>query len=197
MYSMSVNNLTPRIFTYVHQRFATPIISLVTFATIAILELLYAGITPNALVTLGDMYAFGAATSYTLVFVSLITLRFTDRDTPRTFRVPWNVTLRHNGEAYEVPIVGIIGFFGIASVLLMVILTHPIGRIAGPVWIAVGLVGYYVYRRKRQLPVYGTTPRDWSAEQLKVYEESGELALAEEYRTALRRHARNESNKTG
>jgi APA family basic amino acid/polyamine antiporter len=102
--------------------------------------------------------------------------------------------VRHDGEAYEVPIVGIIGFFGIASVLLMVILTHPIGRIAGPVWIAVGLVGYYVYRRKHHLPVYGTTG-NWSAEQLKVYEESGEYALAEEYRTALRRHARYESNK--
>jgi basic amino acid/polyamine antiporter, APA family len=77
----------------------------------------------------------------------------------------------------------------------MVILTHPIGRVAGPVWIALGLVGYYVYRRKRHLPVYGTTPRDWSSEQLKVYEESGELALAEEYRTALRRHARDGNHK--
>lgn len=195
MYSMSVNNLTPKIFTYVQQRFATPVISLVTFATVAILELLYAGITPNALETLGDMYAFGAATSYTLVFVSLLTLRFTDRDTPRTFRVPWNFTIRRNGEAYEVPLVGIIGLFGIASVLVMVILTHPIGRVAGPVWIALGLVGYYLYRRKRKLPVYGTTPRDWPSEQLAVYEESGEHALAEEYRAALRRHAREETQK--
>ena len=190
MYSMSVNNLTPRIFTYVQQRFATPVISLVTFALIAILELLYAGITPNALETLGDMYAFGAATSYTLVFVSLLTLRFTDQDTPRTFRVPWNVTVRRNGEAYQIPMVGVIGLFGISSVLLMVILTHPIGRVAGPVWIALGLLGYYIYRRKRGLPLYGTVPRDWPAEQLAVYEESGEHALAEEYRAALRRHAR-------
>lgn len=195
MYSMSVNNLTPKIFTYVQARFATPVISLVTFSAIAIAELLYAGITPNALVTLGDMYAFGAATSYTLVFVSLLTLRFTDRDTPRTFRVPWNVRVRRHGEVYEVPIVGVIGMFGIASVLVMVILTHPIGRIAGPVWIALGLVGYYVYRRKRNLPVYGTVRRDWAAEQLAVYVESGEDALAEEYQTALRRHAREGSPK--
>ncbi|HEX6509155.1 MAG TPA: APC family permease [Chloroflexota bacterium] len=192
MYSMSINNLTPKIFTYVNERFSTPVISLVTFAGVAIIELIYAGITPNALVTLGDMYAFGAATSYSLVFISLLTLRFTDRDTPRSFRVPWNVTVRRNGEAYEVPIVGVLGFIGIASVLVMVILTHPIGRIAGPVWIALGLIGYYIYRRHRGLPFYGTTKRDWPTEQLAVYEESGETALADEYRTALRRHARHD-----
>jgi len=62
-------------------------------------------------------------------------------------------------------------------------------------WIALGLVGYYIYRRKRNLPVYGTTARDWPSEQLAVYEESGESALAEEYRTALRRHARDEGHK--
>ena len=90
---------------------------------------------------------------------------------------------------------GVIGLCGIASVLLIVILTHPIGRIAGPVWIALGLVGYYVYRRKRNLPVYGSIARDWPSEQLAVYEESGEHALAEEYRVALRRHAREEINK--
>jgi APA family basic amino acid/polyamine antiporter len=190
MYSMSINNLTPRIFTYVQARFRTPVISLAVFAGIAVLELIFAGVTPNALVTLGDMYAFGAATSYSLVFVSLLVLRFTDRDTPRSFRVPWNVTIRSRGEAYQIPIVGVLGLFGIVSVLVMVILTHPIGRVAGPTWIALGLVGYYVYRRRCGLPFYGTTTRNWSAEQIAVYEESGETALAEEYRTALKRHAR-------
>jgi hypothetical protein len=68
--------------------------------------------------------------------------------------------------------------------------------VAGPVWIALGLLGYYVYRRKRNLPLFGTTARDWPSEQLAVYEESGESALAEEYRTALRRHARDDVSKT-
>ena len=190
MYSMSRNNLTPRLFTYVQPRFRTPVTALVVFTVIALFELFFAGLTPNAILTLGDMYAFGAASSYTLVFVSLLTLRFTDRDTPRTFRVPWNVAVRRNGQTYELPIVGVLGLMGISSVLIMVIVTHPIGRVAGPVWIALGLVGFYFYRRSRKLPFYGSVERDWPAEQLAVYEESGELELAEEYREALRQHQR-------
>jgi APA family basic amino acid/polyamine antiporter len=70
-------------------------------------------------------------------------------------------------------------------VIVMVILTHPIGRVAGPVWLGVGLIGYYFYRRKRGLPFRGSRARDWPARQLEVYEESGEVELAEEYRRAL------------
>ncbi|GAC1514463.1 MAG: amino acid permease [Chloroflexota bacterium] len=196
MYSMSLNNLTPRLFTYVHPKFRTPVVGLVVFCAIAIVELVFSGLTPDAAVTLGDMYAFGAATSYTLVFVSLLTLRFTDRETPRTFKVPWNVMLHRRGEAYEVPIVGVIGFFGIGSVLIMTIITHPIGRVAGPVWILLGLVGFFFYRRRRNLPFYGSVPRDWPAEQLAVYEESGETALAQEYREALRQKSRKTRSST-
>jgi len=185
MYSMAKNNLTPKVFTYVQPRFATPVISLVVFSGIALIELIFSGLTPNALQTLGDMYAFGAATSYTLVFVSLLRLRFTDRQTPRTFRVPWNVTIRRGADPVDIPIVGVLGLLGIASVLVMVILTHPIGRIAGPVWIGCGLVGFYFYRRHRGKPFYGSVERDWAREQLAVYEESGETELADEYRHNL------------
>jgi APA family basic amino acid/polyamine antiporter len=194
MYSMAINDLTPKLFTRVHPRFRTPVIALVVFCVIALGELAFAGATPDAANTLGDMYAFGAASSYTLVFVSLLVLRFKDRETPRTFRVPWNVRVRYQGEAFEIPIVGVLGLLGISSVLIMVFITHPIGRVAGPVWVIVGLVGYYFYRRNRGLPFYGSLPRDWAAEQLEVYEESGERELADEYRTALRRHHRRHPN---
>ncbi len=191
MYSMAMNDLTPKVFTRVHPKFRTPVISLMVFSGIALIELIFAGFTPDAANTLGDMYAFGAATSYTLVFVSLLVLRYTDRTTPRTFRVPWNVRVHFHGTPFELPIVGVLGLIGIGGVLVMVILTHPIGRVAGPIWIALGLLGYFFYRRQRKLAFYGSVKRDWPAEQLAVYEESGESELASEYRDALkdeRRH---------
>jgi APA family basic amino acid/polyamine antiporter len=190
MYSMAKHDLVPKVFTYVHPRFRTPVIALTIFTVIALVELVFAGLTSNAIITLGDMYAFGAATSYTLVFVSLLVLRYTDRQTPRTFRVPWNVTVRWKGVAFQEPIVGLLGLLGISSVLFMVILTHPIGRVAGPVWIALGITGFYFYRRYRHYPFPGSVPHDWTREQLAVYEESGESALADEYREALRHDAR-------
>lgn len=193
MYSMAVNDLTPSVFTRVHPRFLTPVISLVVFVTVALGELVFAGLTPDAANTLGDMYAFGAASSYTLVFVSLLVLRFTDQETPRSFKVPWNVRVRVRGTVAEVPIVGVLGLIGISSVLVMVVLTHPIGRVAGPIWIGLGILGYFWYRRHRGLPLLGTRDRDWPARQLAVYRESGETELEEEYREALRHRARRES----
>jgi APA family basic amino acid/polyamine antiporter len=195
MYSMAVNQLSPHVFTKVHPRFRTPVLSLVVFAVIALAELVFAGLTSDAATTLGDMYAFGAASSYSLVFVSLLTLRFTDTDTPRTFRVPWNVPIRRNGVTYQLTIVGILGLLGILSVLISTILTHPIGRIAGPVWIGLGLLGFYVFRRKHGLPFARSLQRDWPARQLAVYEESGETELAEEYREALHRRQRESSGR--
>ncbi len=197
MYSMAINDLTPKIFTRVQPRFRTPVLALVVFCVIALAELVFAGFTPDAANTLGDMYAFGAASSYTLVFVSLLVLRYKDQQTPRTFRVPWNVRVRFKGESFEIPIVGVLGLLGISSVLAMVVLTHPIGRVAGPIWVGLGVLGYALYRRRRRLPTWRSTPRDWPSVQLAVYEESGETQLAEEYREALRRDARRHQQSAG
>lgn len=191
MYSMAQHKLTHPIFTYVQPKFRTPVISISLFVALAVLELIFAALTPNALETLADLYAFGAATSYTLVFVSLLRLRFTDVETPRTFRVPWNVPVERGGVTYQVPLVGVLGLLGIGGVLVATIITHAIGRIAGPLWIILGLIIYYFYRRVNGMTFFGSIERNWPEEQLRAYEDSGETALADEYREALRRsHAR-------
>lgn len=190
VYAMATNDLMPKFFTYIDRRFNTPLVALMVFCAIAIVELIAAGFTPNALQSLAEMYAFSAAINYLLVFVSLLRLRFTDTETPRTFRVPWNVPVRYKGGVYDVTIVGVIGLLFLIAVLIMVILTNQIGRVAGPIWVIAGLLFYSLYRRHRKLPILGTVPRDWERMQLEVYEESGETALAEEYRVALRKKKR-------
>jgi APA family basic amino acid/polyamine antiporter len=189
-FSMANNDLMPKFFQYVDARFRTPLVALGIFCAIAIGELIAAGFTPNALQSLAEMYAFSAAVNYLLVFVALLRLRFTDPDTPRTFRVPWNVPVRRNGETYAVPLVGVIGMLFLISVLVMVVITNPIGRVAGPIWVIAGLVFFTVYRKYRKLPVLSSIPRDWSQEQIAVYRESGEAALADEYIEALKRRER-------
>jgi APA family basic amino acid/polyamine antiporter len=190
VYSMARNDLMPRFFTYVEPRFRTPLIALVVFCTIAVGELIAAGLTANALQSLAEMYAFSAAVNYLLVFVALLRLRFTDPDTPRTFRVPWNVSIRRPEQTYQVPLVGVLGLLFLFAVLIMVVLTNPIGRVAGPIWVLAGLAFYYGYRRYRHLPVFTSIPRDWPKQQIDVYVESGETGLAEEYEAALRRRRR-------
>jgi basic amino acid/polyamine antiporter, APA family len=190
-YSMGRYHLLPSWFNYVHPRFRTPVRSLLVFSGVALLELWGAGLSKNALDTLGNMYAFGAAAAYMLVFVSLLVLRVKDPWTPRPFRVPLNVRIGGEmGSEVELPIVGILGFLGIGSILFMVVLTHTIGRIAGPAWILLGLGLYVLHRRWAGLPVLGSTSRDWRREQIEVYCEAGEPELAEELVENLQRRDR-------
>ncbi len=187
-YSMARFNLLPRWFSKVHSRFRTPVRTLVVFSGIALVELFLAGLSPNAYDVLANMYAFGAATAYMLVFVSLLVLRFKDPWTPRPFKVPLNVKIRgKDGEIRLLPIVGILGFLGISSILILVVLTHAIGRIAGPSWIILGLLIYFWHRRRNKLPLRKSLKRNWEKEQMEVYEDAGEYDLADEFRENLQR----------
>ena len=190
-YSMARFDLLPRWFAKVHSKFRTPVRTLVVFSGIALIELWLAGLSPNAYDVLANMYAFGAATAYMLVFVSLLVLRYTDPWTPRPFKVPVNIRLRgKDGEVRLLPIVGVLGFLGISSILILVVLTHTIGRIAGPAWIVAGLLIYSWYRRRNKLPIRKTLKRNWEREQLQVYEDAGEYDLADEFRENIARKRR-------
>jgi APA family basic amino acid/polyamine antiporter len=137
------------------------------------------------------MYAFGAASAYMLVFVSLLVLRFIDPWTPRPFKVPFNIPISgKDGERRLLPLAGILGFLGISSILILVVLMHSIGRIAGPAWIVMGLLIFFIYRRHRKLPLFKSLKRNWEKEQLHVYEDAGEHDLAEEFRENLARKER-------
>ncbi len=190
-YSMARFDLLPRWFGKVHPKFRTPVRTLIVFSGVALLELWLAGLSPNAYDVLGNMYAFGAATAYMLVFVSLLVLRFIDPWTPRPFKVPLNIRLRgKDGEARLLPIVGVLGFLGISTILLLVVLTHAIGRIAGPAWIVLGLLLYIWHRHRKKLPITKSLNRNWEKEQLLVYEDAGEHDLADEFRENLERKRR-------
>ena len=135
---------------------------------------------------LGDLYAFGAATSYSFVFLALIALRFTDPLSPRKFKMPLNVPLRIDGRRIEFPIVAVIGFLGIVAILAFTIITHDIGRVAGPTWLIIGFVLYLFYRARKGLPVFRSQHRDWRSEQTEILRNAGELELMDEYLANLK-----------
>jgi APA family basic amino acid/polyamine antiporter len=196
-YAMSSSNLLPSIFQRVHRKFRTPAISIIFFSTIAVLELVFAALPAlfphvaalysrffrgeNGLEFLADLYAFGAATSYSFVFLGLIGLRLTDPLSPRKFKIPLNVPFRFRGERVEFPIIGVIGFVGIFSILMFTLRTHALGRIFGPSWLLIGFILYLVYRRHRDLPLLRSQPRDWRSAQTEILRRAGELELMDEY----------------
>jgi len=196
-YAMSTSNLLPSLFARVDRKYRTPVISIVFFSAIAVVELIFAAAPAlfpsvsslyarffhgeNGLDFLADLYAFGAATSYSFVFLGLIGLRLTDPLSPRKFKIPLNIPMRFRGERVEFPFIAVIGFIGIFSILMFTLFTHPLGRIFGPSWLVLGLLFYLVYRRYRRLPVLRSQRRDWRNAQTEILRRAGELELMDEY----------------
>jgi APA family basic amino acid/polyamine antiporter len=205
-YAMSRARLLPSIFERVSARFRTPIVSIVSFCAVALAVLIFASLPSldpgvrhaydrffhgeAGLDVLADLYAFGAATSYSFVFVALIALRLSDPLSPRKFRIPFNIPMMFRGERVYFPIIGVVGFCGIFSILVFTVLTHPIGRVAGPLWLIVGLGAYLVYRRRKKLPLFGSRPVDWGAHQVRILRDAGEVELMDELLTKLRARGR-------
>lgn len=196
-YSMSNARLLPSLFQRVHKRFRTPVASIVTFCALAVVVLIFAALPSldpaahaayarlfhgeDGITFLGDLYAFGAATSYSFVFLALIALRMTDPLSPRKFRMPFNVPLTFRGERVHFPVIAVFGFLGIFAILIFTLLTHDIGRVAGPSWLVAGFALYLIYRKRKRLPVFTSRDHGFEQRQIDILRNAGELELMDEY----------------
>jgi len=191
IFSMSHFRLVSRWFSHVHPKHRTPSNAIVGFGWVGIVLTIIAFLTPRVLDTLANLYAFGATFGYMLVFTSLIRLRFSDPYTPRPYKVPLNIRWkRKEGGIVEVPILGFLGFIGVSSIFLTVLITHEIGRIAGPAWLVICVIYYAIFRKRSGLPVLGSVPHDWEKEQVEVLTHAEEFELLEQYKQALVRRDR-------
>ncbi|HEX8806921.1 MAG TPA: APC family permease [Candidatus Aquilonibacter sp.] len=196
-YAMASGGLLPSLFQRIHPRFRTPIVSLLAFTAVALLEVILAALPSlspsmaafyarhfngeSGIDFLADLYAFGAATSYSFVFVALVALRLTDPLSPRKFKIPINIPILFRAERVEFPVVAVIGFIGTTAILTFTLITHSLGRIAGPLWIVFGIALYFVYRARKRLPLLHSNKRDWRSEQTEILRRAGELELMDEY----------------
>jgi basic amino acid/polyamine antiporter, APA family len=161
--------------------------TLVLFSLVGALEVVLAAFTPDVLDTLANLYAFGASLGYILVFIALIRLRFSDPYTPRPYRIPLNLPWkRSDGSTVAIPLLGFVGLLGVSTIFFEVVYTHRIGRLAGPAWVGLGLIYYFVYRATQRLPIFGSVARDWEAEQIAVMTSAEEFDLLERYKNALK-----------
>jgi APA family basic amino acid/polyamine antiporter len=184
-YSLSQYHVLSDRFHVVHPKYRTPVRAITIFSLVGAAEAFLAFLTPSAMDTLGNMYAFGATLGYTLVFIALMKLRFSDPYTPRPYKMPFNIKWRYKGRPVEIPVLGILGMLGVSLILFEVILTHAVGRIAGPAWILLCFCYYAWYRRKAGLPLFGSAKHTWEADQMQVLEAAEEFDLLEQYKLSL------------
>jgi APA family basic amino acid/polyamine antiporter len=126
-WSMSRDGLLPRAFAQVHPRFRTPHITILVTGVIAAV---LAGVMSINIV--GELVSIGTLLAFVLVSAGVIVLRRTRPDAPRPFRCP------------GVPLVPILSVLTCFSQMLGLPLDTWIRLI---IWMALGLVIYFMYSR--------------------------------------------------
>jgi APA family basic amino acid/polyamine antiporter len=138
-WSLAEHRQLPGVFAKLHGRYHTPWFTILFFGAIAMLLVL-----PGNVAFLGNLYSFGAMLSFTIAHLSILALRSRRPDLYRPYRAPWNVRWR----ASEIPLTAVVGALGTGAAFISVVVLHPEARIIGTAWMAVGIVGYLIYRRR-------------------------------------------------
>jgi basic amino acid/polyamine antiporter, APA family len=139
-YAMSSYRQLPLGFRRLHSRFRTPWVALVVFAgAIPILTIL-----PGQTDFLGTMYAFGATLSFTVAHASVVALRYRRQEEEVAYRARPNLRFR----GVDWPVFAVVGGLGTLLAWIVIVVQEPVTRWAGIGWLAIGFVGYAVYRRQ-------------------------------------------------
>ena len=115
---------------------------------------LAAAVIAPALIVLGDLvwdvtrflaglYSFGVLIAMTAAQVAVVRLRVREPELPRPFYVPGNVRWR----GAWIPVASVVGAVLTALLWVVSLASHGGARVAGPVWLAIGVVVYLVSRR--------------------------------------------------
>jgi basic amino acid/polyamine antiporter, APA family len=136
-YSLATNRQIPSAAGRLHERRGTPYIAITLAAAIAFLLAL-----PHDLEFLAGIFAFGALVTFSIAHLSVIVLRYRERDRPSAFRVPLSVKVGRGLVPLPAVVGALFSVLGWASVVVL----HEGARVVGGVWMAAGVAMYVVYR---------------------------------------------------
>jgi APA family basic amino acid/polyamine antiporter len=144
-YSLGEHGQLPRAFGRLHRRTVVSPESVVAASVMAAAIILSTSLLDKPVQFLASLFSFGVLLAFTAAQLAVIRLRFAEPMRRRPFKVPLNVRFRGG----EVPIPSVVGALLTFSIWIVAMATHPAARYAGPAWLAVGLVIYFVVRRER------------------------------------------------
>ncbi len=141
-WSLAEHRQLPSLFSQLHRRYRTPWFTLLFFSALASVLIIYGNTE-----VLGNLYSFGAMLSFTTAHLAVIALRVKDPDRERPYRAPLNVRIA----GADIPMTAVLGGIGTFAAWCAVVALHPEARTVGIPWMVVGMVGYFVYRRRQGL----------------------------------------------
>lgn len=154
--SMGKLSLLPHWLYRLHPRFGTPTRTILLFGGIGLALTL-----PGDIPLLASLYNFGAMVGYIMLLLSVMALRYKERNVYRPWQLRPAVVVRWKGKELEVPVLVALGLAVTTAIFGLYLLLHPLGRLLGTVWMAVGVLGYAVYRRRvLGLAVVDTSERE-------------------------------------
>ena len=138
VYVLATNRQVPSWLGKLGGRRSTPHIAILIAAAFAVGLVL-----PGDIELLASVFALGATLAISIAHLSLIRLRFRERDRERPFRVPFNVRVGGG----TVPLPAVAGLVLTAAGFVSVVVLHGAALWVGGGWMVFGLVAYWVYRR--------------------------------------------------
>lgn len=141
---MSEHYQLPRFLFFLHPRYRTPYVTLGVFAVLASAIVLA---SQGKMIFLANLYNFGAMIAFFFANLSVIVLRIKKPDLRRPFTVPLNVKIR----GYSIPITALLGCLTTFSVWILILVTKEEGRIFGLAWLGLGIILYFLYRKKKKI----------------------------------------------
>jgi APA family basic amino acid/polyamine antiporter len=141
-YSLGRYDMLPRAFGRLSRRTLISPASIIGTAVISGGVLLIARGAGEPVRFLTSLYSFGVLIAFTAAQVAVVRLRFTEPALERPYRVPGNVRIRGT----DVPVAALIGAPLTLAIWIAAIATHAAARVAGPVWVAFGIIVYTTSR---------------------------------------------------
>src|SRR5438874_4411351 len=141
-WSLAEHRQLPGVFARLHRHYRTPWFTIAFFSVLAAILLV-----PGETDFLGNLYSFGAMLSFTTAHIAIVALRYRDPDRKRPYRSPWNVRFR----GAVIPLGAVLGAVGTFAAWVSVVVLHTEARTVGVGWMVVGMIGYFLYRRRQGL----------------------------------------------
>jgi APA family basic amino acid/polyamine antiporter len=145
-YSLGEHGMLPRTFGRLGRRTHIAPQSIVAAVLISIgLLVTVDAVADNPVIFLASLFSFGVLLAFGAAQVAVLKLRVTAPDLARPYRVPFDVTIAGR----KLPLPTLVGLAATVAIFVIAMVTHPGARYAGPIWLAIGLVVYYLVRRSR------------------------------------------------
>lgn len=138
-YYMGKREQLPAVISKVSPSARVPFNAIIIFSVIAGLMLI-----PGKITLLADLYAFGAVLAYTTAHASIIALRVKEPELARPFKIPLNIKIKGK----EIPVTAVLGGLATLITWFIVVYTHAIGRVVGFSWLGIGLLIFFLARRR-------------------------------------------------